>query len=375
MYNLSRSDLEEVLSLVNFCMSHIKMGHVDPKDLLTEMLKTFRSYDAGFFPPNQSLTGVDLSNSFSIKEPKADQARYIDHYWQYDPLYSAQFTPEPTNLVFKTDDVIPYSKLKKLDYYREYLQRINWFGELVIRLCTNEGFWGTLSISRSPNQPYFDGTDVQKAEFLLPYLINTFEATTFFSKINEERKVFEQWLESRPEGIILLDAEIRPIFYNDKARQICGPLSGLKPDSICTYQHVDFTLPRIIIEDCRQLVNSHDNTSSFSHNRIINTANGERYYIKYTLINQPYDNIILPYLLAHITNLSRNDDDMEVFLTKDYGLSEREEKIAQYIGLGLTNKEIGGRLGISQFTVQSHLRNIFDKIGIKRRSQLANLIK
>ena len=375
MYNLSRSDLEEVLSLVNFCMSHIKMGHVDPKDLLTEMLKTFRSYDAGFFPPNQSLTGVDLSNSFSIKEPKADQARYIDHYWQYDPLYSAQFTPEPTNLVFKTDDVIPYSKLKKLDYYQEYLQHINWFGELVIRLCTNDGFWGTLSISRSPNQPYFDSTDVQKAEFLLPYLINTFEATTFFSKINEERKAFKQWLESRPEGIVLLDAEMHPIFYNDKARQICGPLSGLKPDSICTYQHAYITLPGIIIEDCKQLVDSHDYRSCFSRNRIINTTNGERYFIKYTLINQPCDNIGLAYLIVHITNLSRSDNDTGVVLTEDNGLSEREEKIAQYTGLGLTNKEIGEKLGISQFTVQSHLRNIFEKTGIKRRSQLANLIK
>jgi DNA-binding CsgD family transcriptional regulator/PAS domain-containing protein len=375
MYNLSKSNLEEVLKLVNFCMTHIKLGHIDPKDLLKEMLKTFRSYDAGFFPPNQSFTGVDLSNSFSIKTPEAEQAKYIDHYWRYDPLYSAQFTPEPINLVFKTDDVIPYSQLEKLDYYREYLQHINWFGELVIRLCTNDGFWGTISISRSPNQPYFDSTDVQKAEFLLPYLINTFEATTFFSKINEERKAFEQWLESRPEGIILLDAEMHPMFYNDKARQICGPLSGLKPRSICTYQHADITPPTIIIEDCKQLVDSHDYTSCFSHNRIINTANGERYYIKYTLINQPCDNIVLPYLIVHITNLSKNDDDMEAVLIKDYRLSEQEEKIAQYTGLGLTNKEIGGRLGISQFTVQSHLRNIFEKTGIKRRSQLANIIK
>jgi DNA-binding CsgD family transcriptional regulator len=62
-------------------------------------------------------------------------------------------------------------------------------------------------------------------------------------------------------------------------------------------------------------------------------------------------------------------------LLKDYDLSEREEKIAQYIGLGLTNKEIGKKLGISPFTVQSHLRNIFEKTGIKRRSQLANLVK
>jgi DNA-binding CsgD family transcriptional regulator len=43
--------------------------------------------------------------------------------------------------------------------------------------------------------------------------------------------------------------------------------------------------------------------------------------------------------------------------------------------LGLTNKEIAEKLDISLFTVQCHLRNIFEKTGIKRRAQLANLIK
>jgi DNA-binding CsgD family transcriptional regulator len=373
VYSLNRSELEEVLKLVNFCMTHIKTGNVNPKDLLTEMLKIFRSYDAEFFPSNQNLNGVDLSKSFSVKENRADLVKYVDHYWRYDPLFSAQFDPKPTNRVFKTDDVIPYSQLTKLDYYREYLQHINWFGELVIRLCTDSGFWGTMSISRSPKQPYFDNTDVQKAELLLPYLINTFEATMFFSKINGERKAFEQWLESRPEGVVLLDTKIRPIFYNSKARQFCLPLSGVKSELIS--KNADITLPKSMVEDCRHLASSHDTKSCFSHNRIINTRDGDRYYIKYTLINQPCKDIILPYFIVHINDLSKKDDEAGVILIKDYGLSEREEKIAQYTGLGLTNKEIGKKLGISQFTVQSHLRNIFEKMGIKRRSQLANLIK
>jgi DNA-binding CsgD family transcriptional regulator len=375
MYNLSRNDLEEILKFVNFCMTRIKTGNVDPKELLTEMLKIFQSYDAEFFPSNRSLNGVDLSNSFSIKEGKADLVKYVDHYWRYDPLYSAQFSTKPTNRVFKTDDVISYSQLKKLDYYREYLQSINWFGELVIRLCTDEGFWGTISISRSPKQPYFDHTDVQKAEFLLPYLINTFEATMFFSKINGERKAFEQWLESRPEGIILLDTKLHPVFYNNKARQMSHPLSEIKSDSLIKYQDVDITLPRSIAEDCQRLADSRESSRSLPNNRIINTKNGDRYYIRYTLINQLCQEILLPYFIIHMNDLTKNTDEAGVVLLKNYGLSEQEEKIAQYTGQGLTNKEIGKKLGISQFTVQSHLRNIFDKTGIKRRSQLANLVK
>ena len=375
MYNLSRNDLEEILKFVNFCMTRIKTGNVDPKELLTEMLSIFQSYDAEFFPSNQNLTGADLSKSFTLKEGKADLVKYVDHYWRYDPLYSPQFNTKPTNRVFKTDDVISYSQLKKLDYYREYLQSINWFGELVIRLCTDEGFWGTISISRSSKQPYFNHTDVQKAEFLLPYLINTFEATMFFSKINGERKAFEQWLESRPEGIILLDTKLQPVFFNNKAKQMSRPLSEIKSESLIKYQNADITLPQSIAEDCKRLADSPETGPSIPNNRIINTKNGDRYYIRYTLINQLCQEILLPYFIIHMNDLTNKTDEPGVVLLKNYGLSEQEEKIAQYTGQGLTNKEIGKKLGISQFTVQSHLRNIFEKMGIKRRSQLANIIK
>lgn len=153
MSDLNRNDLEDILKLVNFCMAHIKSGNVDPHDLLLEMHKIFRSNDAEFFPSNRSLNGVELLNSVSIRESREGLVKYANHYWRYDPLYSAQFCLTPTNRVFKTDDVIPYSQLKKLDYYQEYLRHINWLGELVIRLCTEDGFWGTISLSRSPKQP------------------------------------------------------------------------------------------------------------------------------------------------------------------------------------------------------------------------------
>jgi DNA-binding CsgD family transcriptional regulator/PAS domain-containing protein len=370
-YSLDRNDLEEVLKLVNFCMKQMTIGHIDTRDLLMEMLQIFRSYDAEFFPPNQNLTGIELNNTSGIKESNDDLKKYIDYYWQYDPLYPTQSKPEPTNRVFKTDDIISYSQLKELPYYREYLRHINWFSELIIRLCTNNGFWGSISLTRSPNQPYFNSKDVQKAEFLLPYLINTFEATMFFSRINGERRALEQWLESRPEGIILLDAEVRPVFFNEKARQICDQLRG--PETIHR-KNPDIELPEFIVEDCRRIIKFHDGNSCFSNNRIVNMKNMAKYYIKYSLIYQPSDDFTLPHFIIHINPLSKNDNE-EIVLPRDYSLSEREETIAHYTGLGLTNKEIGKKLDISPFTVQSHLRNIFEKMGIKRRAQLANLTK
>lgn len=51
-------------------------------------------------------------------------------------------------------------------------------------------------------------------------------------------------------------------------------------------------------------------------------------------------------------------------------LGRREALVALYCVEGLSNAEIGSQLGISEKTVKFHLRHIFMKCGIKRRTEL-----
>jgi DNA-binding NarL/FixJ family response regulator len=51
------------------------------------------------------------------------------------------------------------------------------------------------------------------------------------------------------------------------------------------------------------------------------------------------------------------------------GLTERELGILQLVGEGLSNKQIGKNLFISDRTVQAHLSNIFSKLGVGSRTE------
>jgi DNA-binding CsgD family transcriptional regulator len=53
-------------------------------------------------------------------------------------------------------------------------------------------------------------------------------------------------------------------------------------------------------------------------------------------------------------------------------LSRREAQVALCCAQGLTNAEIGTRLQVSEQTVKFHLRNIFVKVGVKRRAELVS---
>jgi predicted ATPase/DNA-binding CsgD family transcriptional regulator len=52
-------------------------------------------------------------------------------------------------------------------------------------------------------------------------------------------------------------------------------------------------------------------------------------------------------------------------------LAKREVEVAQLIADGMSNKQIGARLFISEATVASHVRHIMDKLGFSSRSQIA----
>lgn len=56
-----------------------------------------------------------------------------------------------------------------------------------------------------------------------------------------------------------------------------------------------------------------------------------------------------------------------------YALSERERQVAVLAVRGRTTKEIAGRLFLSPWTVQDHLKSIFEKTSVGTRGELATL--
>lgn len=73
-------------------------------------------------------------------------------------------------------------------------------------------------------------------------------------------------------------------------------------------------------------------------------------------------------VFSHVMDVLRFDNKFAAGLA---ALSAREAEIAHWVKAGRSNSEIAGLSGVSENTVKHHLTNIFGKLGVETRAQLA----
>lgn len=76
-----------------------------------------------------------------------------------------------------------------------------------------------------------------------------------------------------------------------------------------------------------------------------------------------------PRALAVVLTPARAPDALRA-IARAYDLTEREEQVLGLVSRGLTTGEIAARLWVTPYTVQDHLKSVFEKIGVRSRREL-----
>jgi two-component system, NarL family, response regulator LiaR len=58
---------------------------------------------------------------------------------------------------------------------------------------------------------------------------------------------------------------------------------------------------------------------------------------------------------------------------RDIGLTERESEILSLLSTGMTNRELGGHLYVSENTIKTQLKSLYAKLDVRNRAQAASL--
>ena len=56
--------------------------------------------------------------------------------------------------------------------------------------------------------------------------------------------------------------------------------------------------------------------------------------------------------------------------TAAYGLSAREQEVVAFVVRGASTRQISQALYVTEYTIQKHLQNVFEKVGVRSRQAL-----
>ena len=184
---------------------------------------------------------------------------------------------------------------------------------------------------------------------------------------------------------------LKTILEADPEIQVCGSgKNGKEAISLYDSLHPDILLMDIRMEEMDGLAASKEILSRYPQARILllTTLLDDEYIIqalklgaKGYLLKQDYNSII-PALKAIYSGQTVYGSEITAklpglltsqksFPWEDYHIGSRELEVIDLVAQGLSNKEIAGKLYLSEGTVRNYLSAILEKLELRDRTQLA----
>ncbi len=190
---------------------------------------------------------------------------------------------------------------------------------------------------------------------------------------------------------ILVTTALKTILESDEALTVIGTGSDGR-DAAHMYKKLrpDVLLMDIRMKDMNGLDASEQILTRYPDAKILllTTFSDDEYIVKALksgvkgyLLKQDYESIIPAIKAVHtgqtvfgneiVSRIPGLLEQKEDFHYRDYEIGEKEFQIITLIAEGLNNKEIAGRLCLSEGTVRNYLSDILNKLNLRDRTQLA----
>lgn len=375
MNRLTSQDFRDILDII-----HIANSQLEPiimqEAVLHSVVKSFRAERGNFFLSDGTPGGIDVTGAVTFDIDKSALEQYDRYYYRYDPFNKPVHSKK---VVCKRDEVCPEPLWVNLEYYNDFLKHQKIHHQLTIYLRSSARLVGSIALFRSKKHLDFSERDAVKGRMLAPHLTMAINNSILFSEMEQERNPHKRLSEPPSLGTLLLDYELCPIYYNFKAKHICHSLTQKSSDLASKAEGDEFYIAPEILQDClalKELFQGEEQSALPYRLRTIELEEGRRFRVKTCLAQRLSRGECSPYFSVLIEDLCETPKKgREIYLMRKYHLTEREIEVIQCASRGLTSKEIAQELCISWFTVRNHLESIFEKTGLRNRTELTHWIE
>ena len=220
-------------------------------------------------------------------------------------------------------------------------------GDVAIAACRDElGCWGWIEAYRDKADRPFEEGDVE----LLGKVASRLGSALRRSAMGPREAVT---LQPDPPGIVVLDSDLRAVSWTDGARNWIDALPSAK-------LFASWGMLPSVVYPAAALARAKSGLAS----ALVQAMDGRWVMIEAAALEGDR--------VGEIAVSLRSALPTETFklLCRVYALSDREREVVALLVAGLDTRAVAKRLFITPYTVQDHLKSVFEKVGIHSRREL-----
>jgi DNA-binding CsgD family transcriptional regulator len=326
-----------------------------------------------FLLSDSKCQGIDESNAIGTGF-NSDIQEDVYQYRLLNPFHTYM---NPNKHVVAIDDILPYSEWERHPFYELFCRPRKLHHKMVLYLRKDSRIYGASCLLRDKQHSNFSRQDRQICSAMIPVITSVISNVRLLSELCPYTTMPSQVnTVSSANGILLLDRNLDIIRYNAKAKKYCHLLSHKQPRR--GYRNNGpLQTPEEILQYCivlKELIKKGRQLFPITLQKytFIDLIGWVRIECQLIWLSVGY--AAEPYILVSLSNLLEKYNTLWETLRTKYQLTEREKGIIECVSDGLSNNEISQKLFISLDTVETHLKHIFRKTGVKNRTSLATLI-
>lgn len=288
-----------------------------------EKLEKWIGISSAAFIPFDTARGNFDTDGYLHNSPEGLISLFSSHYAPLHPFICKEFHLNSPNEVVRLSDISSMPDLADSEWGRDFQPLTPLFYELSMMLGSQGDHVAGMCVHRKRHDRDFSAREMRIVELLLPHL----------ARACQNISLMEGLASSRDIGLIIMGSDDKPSYINDRARR------ALNRRSLSMVPNPDLS----------------------PHPTYLQTEQGP-YRVRTKKTSGIKEKTIFLEPTPSRTNLSSK--------LACFGLTPRQAEIALHVIWGFSNREIAEKVFITEQTVKDHLRDIFEKMKIHRRSEV-----
>jgi DNA-binding NarL/FixJ family response regulator len=241
--------------------------------------------------------------------------------------------------------------------YRELRRPLGYDDELRVVCSDSIGAWGDLILARESGRPRFGASEVGFLASLAPLLAEGLRRATILDEVATG--------DQHETGVVVLAPDNSVESATAGAEHWLADLAaGDTPGADLPFAVLAVAArARRIASDHQSDSDREPRSDTFARARV-HTIKGNWVTLRGSVLGDGPDSSVAVLMEAS------HPAELAPLIADAYGLTDRERRVTELVAKGFSTNDIGQRLHLSAYTIQDHLKSIFDKTGTGSRGEL-----